>query len=125
MELTQRQRDILEGKEGDVKAKVMKTLVMYGETFGAEKMVDITGKYGHLVTSFGLSVMSPVYDLMDTLINSGTLSCQRFSVDPRPLEKGLPMNLIQNIFFRVMYSKQKDYDAQLEKLGIMSHLLYG
>ena len=36
MELTQRQRDILEGKEGDVKAKVMKTLVMYGETFGAE-----------------------------------------------------------------------------------------
>ena len=124
MELTQRQRDILEGKEGDVKAKVMKTLVMYGETFGAEKMVDITGKYGHLVTSFGLSVMSPVYDLMDTLINSGTLSCQRFSVDPRPLEKGLPMNLIQNIFFRVMYSKQKDYDAQLEKLGIMSDDAY-
>ena len=124
MELTQRQRDILEGKEGDVKAKVMKTLIMYGETFGAEKMVDITGKYGHLVTSFGLSVMSPVYDLMDTLINSGTLSSQRFSVDPRPLEKGLPMNLIQNIFFRVMYSKQKDYDEQLKKLGIMSDDAY-
>ena len=70
MVLTDRQQAILDGKEGDVKAKVMKTLVMYGEAFGAEKMVDITGKHGHLVTSFGLSVMKPVYDLMDTLIPS-------------------------------------------------------
>ena len=86
MELTKRQQDILDGKEGDVKAKVMKTLTMYGETFGAPKMVDVTGKYGHLVTSFGLSVMKPVYDLMDTLIDGGALSSQQFSVDPRPLE---------------------------------------
>ena len=47
MELTKRQQDILDGKEGDVKAKIMKTLVMYGETFGSERMVDITGKYGY------------------------------------------------------------------------------
>lgn len=120
MELTKRQQDILDGKEGDVKAKVMKTLVMYGETFGSERMVDITGEYGHLVTSFGLSVMKPVYDLMDTLIEGGALSGQKFSVDPRPLEDCVPRNLIQNIFFKVMYSKQSDYDAQLEKLGIMS-----
>ena len=64
MELTKRQQDILDGKEGDVKAKVMKTLIMYGETFGAPKMVDVTGKYGHLVTSFGLSVMKPVYPVL-------------------------------------------------------------
>ena len=52
MILTERQKGILEGKEGEVKSKVMKTLIMYGETFGAEKMVDITSQYGHLVTSF-------------------------------------------------------------------------
>ena len=124
MELTKRQQDILDGKEGDVKAKVMKTLIMYGEAFGAPKMVDVTGKYGHLVTSFGLSVMKPVYDLMDTLIDGGALSSQKFSVDPRPLENCVPRNLIQNIFFKVMYSKQADYDKQLKTLGIMADDAY-
>ena len=120
MILTERQKGILEGKEGEVKAKVMKTLIMYGETFGAEKMVDITSEYGHLVTSFGLSVMKPVYELMDTLIAGGAVSSQKFTVDPMPLEKCVPCNFIQNIFFKVMYSKQKEYDQQLKKLGILS-----
>ena len=124
MELTKRQQDILDGKEGEVKAKVMRTLIMYGETFGSGKMVDITGKYGHLVTSFGLSVMKPVYDLMDTLIDGGAVSSQKFSVDPRPLEGCVPKNPIQNLFFKVMYSKQGDYDRQLEKLGIIGHDAY-
>ena len=48
MELTARQQAILDGKEGEVKAKVMRTLIMYGETFGSTRMVDITGEYGHL-----------------------------------------------------------------------------
>lgn len=120
MRLTERQQRIYDGKEGDVKAKVMKTLVMYGETFGAEDMLDITGEYGHLVTSFGLSVMKPVYELMDTLIRGGAVSSQKFTVDPMPLEKCVPRNLIQNIFFKVMYSKQKEYDEQLKKLGLLS-----
>ncbi len=120
MVLTERQMAILDGKEGDVKAKVMKTLVMYGETFGAEKMVDITGEYGHLVTSFGLSVMKPVYALMDRLIEGGAVSGQKFTVDPMPLEKCLPKTFLQNVFFKVMYSKQKEYDVQLEKLGLLS-----
>ena len=124
MQLDKRQQAILDGKEGEIKAKVMKTLVMYGETFGAEKMVDITGEYGHLVTSFGLSVMKPVYSLMDRLIEGGAVSAQKFSVDPRPLESCVPRNLIQDIFFRVMYSKQKDYDEQLKKLGIMAEDAY-
>lgn len=35
MELTAEQRDILQGKQGDTLAKVMETLVRYGEIFGA------------------------------------------------------------------------------------------
>ncbi len=120
MILTERQQRIYDGKEGEVKAKVMKTLIMYGETFGAERMKDITGEYGHLVTSFGLSVMKPVYALMDTLIEGGAISSQKFTVDPMPLEKCVPRNFIQDIFFRVMYSKQKEYDEQLKKLGLLS-----
>ena len=36
MYLTPEQQAILDGSKGEVMAKVMKTLVMYGETFGAD-----------------------------------------------------------------------------------------
>ncbi|MDR2655769.1 MAG: aconitase X catalytic domain-containing protein [Oscillospiraceae bacterium] len=118
MKLSPEQEAILNGEKGETFAKVMKTLVMYGEAFGAEKMVPVTSRYGHLVTSFGLSVMKPVYALMDKLIQGGAISQQKFTVDPQPLDKNVPANFLQNIFFKVMYSKQGEYNAQLEKLGI-------
>jgi predicted aconitase len=119
MLLTQEQQALLDGQGGPTKAKIAKTLIMYGECFGAEKMVPVTGEKGHLVTSFGLSMMNPIYDLMDELISAGALSTQAFSVDPRPLDPAVPATLLQNIFFKVMYSKQGDYEAQLSKLGLM------
>jgi len=118
MQLSSEQLAVLNGSKGDVMAKVMKTLVMYGETFGATHMVPVTAKYGHLVTSFGLSVLKPVYALMDQLIEAGIQSAQGFSVDPRPLDKHVPASFVQNLFFKIMYSKQKDYEAQLQKLGL-------
>jgi len=120
MFLTPEQQSILDGAKGETLAKVMKTLVMYGETFGAEKMVPVTSKNGHLVTSFGLSVMKPVYELMDQLISAGVLSQQPFSVDPRPLDKNVPTNLLQNLVFKYMYSKQTSYEAQLKTMGLMN-----
>lgn len=120
MQLTQQQQAVLDGSQGEVMAKVMKTLVMYGETFGASRMVPVTSQQGHLVTSFGLSMMKPVYELMDQLIESGALSQQKFTMDPRPLDPAVPSNFLQNLVFRVMYSKQADYEAQLQKLGLVS-----
>ena len=120
MILTKEQQAILDGEKGETLAKVMKTLVMYGEAFGAEKMVPITSKNNHLVTSFGLKVMSPVYDLMQTLLDGGVTSEQKFSVDPRPIDPNVPANFLQKIVFnKFMYSKQDFYEGQLEKLGLM------
>jgi len=124
MKLTAEQQSILDGERGEVFAKIMKTLVMYGEAFNAAEMTPVTGAKGHLVTSFGLSVMKPIYGLMDQLIEAGALSQQPFSVDPRPLDKNIPANLLQNIFFKVMYSKQQYYDAQLKKIGILADNAY-
>lgn len=120
MTLTPEQQAVLNGERGETLAKVMQTLVRYGETFGAEKMVPVTGGCGHLVTSFGLSVMKPVYALMEQLIDSGVLSGQKFSADPRPLDNNVPKNLLQDLFFHVMYSKQTDYEKQLQTLGLLS-----
>ena len=121
MFLTDEQQAILNGSKGETMAKVMKTLVMYGETFGADKMVPVTSKYNHLVTSFGLKMMGPVFDLMQKLIDGGAISQQPFSVDPRPVDKNVPANLLQNIIFnKIMYTKQESYEEQLKALGLMN-----
>ena len=120
MILTKEQQAILNGEKGETLAKVMKTLVMYGDAFEAEKLVPITSKHNHLVTSFGLKVMSPVYDLMQQLLDADVSSEQTFSVDPRPLDKNVPANVLQNLVFnKFMYTKQDFYEEQLHKLGLM------
>ena len=121
MFLTDEQQAILNGSKGETMAKVMKTLVMYGETFGADKMVPVTSEYNHLVTSFGLKMMGPVFDLMQKLIDGGAISQQKFSVDPRPVDKNVPVNLLQNLIFnKIMYTKQASYEEQLKQLGLMN-----
>ena len=120
MYLTPEQQAILDGSKGEVQAKVMKTLVMYGEAFGADKMVPVTSTYNHLVTSFGLKMMKPVFDLMQQLIDAGAVSQQQFSVDPRPVDKNVPANFLQNfIFNKIMYATQERYEGQLKEMGLM------
>ena len=102
MKLTPEQQAVLDGSKGEVMAKVMKTLVMYGDAFGAEKMVPVTSTYGHTVISFGINAMKPVYDLYDQLIEAGAFSEQKFTADPLPLDQ------------------KARYEAQLRKLGILS-----
>lgn len=122
MILTNEQQAILNGSKGETLAKVMKTLVMFGEAFHAEKMVPVTSKYNHLVTSFGLGVLQPVYDLMQQLIDAGAVSGQQFTADPRPLDANVPANLLQKLIFNhFMYNKQDFYEGQLQKLGLVDH----
>ena len=110
----------MNGSQGETMAKVMKTQVMFGEAFGAEKMVPVTSDYNHLVTSFGLKLLGPVYELMDKLLEAGAPSKQKFSVDPRPIDPNVPANFLQKFIFKnFMYSRQDFYEDQLQKLGLM------
>ena len=125
MQLTAEQQAMLNGEQGEVMAKVMKTLVMYGETFGAERMVPVTSEKGHLVTSFGLKMMTPVFDLMDQLLNAGVTSKQKFSVDPKPFDPAVPSDFLKNfVFKKFMYSKQDSYNEQLRKMGLLDDNAY-
>lgn len=121
MILTEKQQAILNGSEGEAMAKVMKTLVMYGNAFNAEKMVPVTSKYNHLVTSFGLGIIAPVYELMDKLIDAGLVSKQKFSADPRPYDPNVPADFLKKLIFKkFMYNKQEFYENQLQKLGLLN-----
>ena len=119
MKLTPEQQAMLDGQQGETMAKVVKTLVMYGDAFGAERMVPVTSKYGHTVISFGLKAIQPVYDLYDQLIDAGLASGQKFTADPRPIDPKVPSSLLEDIVFKkIMYTHQEKYEAQLRKLGI-------
>jgi predicted aconitase len=125
LNLTPEQQALLDGKKGDMMAKVMKTLVMYGDTFGAERMVPVTSKEGHTVISYGLAALKPVYDLFDRLIDAGLTNGQKFTADPRPLDKNVPTTLLENVIFeRIMYTEQDRFEAQLKKLGIVDDDAY-
>ena len=118
--LNEEQQAILNGSKGETMAKVMRTMIQYGGIFGAERMVPVTSKYNHLVTSFGLKAMTAVYELMDQLIAAGVSSSQKFTVDPRPIDKNVPANLLQKAIFNLaMYTKQDEYEEQLKKLGLL------
>ena len=119
MKLTDEQKAVLEGRDGETMAKVMETVVMFGDIFGAEKLVPVTHKDGHLVTSFGIALMKPLFSTMDKLIAAGIKAQGKFTVDPRPLDyENVRCNILEKIAFHVMYKKQADYEAQLDKVGL-------
>ncbi len=119
MKLTPEEEGILNGSQGEAMAKVMKTLVLYGDAFGAERFVPVVGK-GHFVTIFGLSVLQPVYKIMDELIGAGLKVEETFTVDPRPIDyANVKCNLIEKLIFsKIMYGAQAPYEEQLKKLGL-------
>ena len=121
MTLTKEQEALLNGEKGEVMAKIVKTLVMFGDTFGATRMVPVTSKYGHTVISYGLKVLSPVLDVFDEIIDAGLTDGQKFTADPRPLDKNVPSSLLDDAVFKlIMYTEQNRYEEQLRKLGITS-----
>lgn len=118
IELTNDERDILEGKKGETLQKVMKSVVLYGEAFGAKRLVPLNSSV-HLVTSFGITILKPVFDMMDELIGSGLMAELPFTVDPRPLDyENVKCSLVEKLVFKIMYGKQKEYEKQLKEVGL-------
>ncbi|HKL94285.1 MAG TPA: aconitase X [Clostridia bacterium] len=120
MKLTKEQEAILDGAEGETKALVMETLVMFGDIFGAKKLVPVTHKDGHLVTSFGVGLLKPLYRTMDRLIKDGLKTQGNFTVDPRPIdEENVKYGVLDKLVLKkFMYSAQERYEKQLKAIGL-------
>ncbi|HBL35454.1 MAG TPA: hypothetical protein DDZ55_01445, partial [Firmicutes bacterium] len=118
MELTPEEKGILEGKQGETLQKVMESVVLYGEVFGAKRLVPLDGPV-HLVTSFGIPLLKPVFELMEELITNNLITQERFTVDPRPLDyANVKCNPLEKLVFKIMYGKQNEYEEQLHKVGL-------
>ncbi len=119
MILTDEEKAILNGEKGATMAKVIKTLILYGETFGAKRFARVTAP-GHLVTSFGISVLSPVFNITQELIDAGLKAEMPVTVDPRTIDyKNVKCNPIEKLIFnKFLYGMQDEYELQLRQLGL-------
>lgn len=115
---------IKNGQQGEAMAKVLNTLVMYGEAFGAERMVPITGRMGHAVIGTGSLTWKPVFDLMEELIEGGALPRQSFTTDPRGIEPHVPISLKEKMMFKLIFSNQNRMEKQWKRMGIKDENAY-
>ena len=120
MKLTSEQQEILEGKQGPTMAKIMETVVMFGDIFDAPRLVKVTHDDGHLVTSFGIKLLKPLFSTMEQINEAGIKTKGNFTVDPRPIDyENVKCNLLEKLVFsKVMYAKQEMYEEQLMKAGL-------
>ena len=85
MKLTPDEQAILDGKEGPEKAKLMKILVRFGETFGATKLVDLGGA-PHSNLFIGAPYLGSLIDMLDQCAQAGLKSYATYTVNPRPYD---------------------------------------
>jgi predicted aconitase len=118
MELTAEEQAILDGEQGEALRKAMESVVSYGATFGAQRLVPIDAA-AHLVTSMGVNIIKPYFAMVNDLIAANLRTKEPFTVDPRPIDReNVRYSLLEKIVFKRIYGKQKSYEQQLSRLGL-------
>ena len=118
MELTPEEIDMLNGNKGLTLQKAMKTIVKYGDTFGATRLVPLDGPI-HVVNASGLFILKPLFSICNELIAAGLQTKEKFTVDPRPVDyQHIKYKPAHKAVFNILFSKQRKYEYQLMRLGL-------
>ncbi|NIN66918.1 MAG: DUF521 domain-containing protein, partial [Anaerolineae bacterium] len=119
IKLTQEERDLLQGRMGPTMQKVMKTVALYGEALGADRLVDIEGD-GHFVIPWASPGIAPPIEMLDELAAAGLKTTHPFTLDPRaPLDfENLSLRPEQEQTLEQMYRDQARYDERMLQLGL-------
>lgn len=105
-------------------AKVLRTVVRYGEIFGADRLAELDGPI-HVVTSMGMTGLDAAFDLLDELIDAGLTTTRPFTVDPRPFDfDAVPYTEREKRDLLALYAHQDRYEEQMRRLGIKSDDAY-
>ena len=85
MTLTQEEQDILNGSQGEVMAKVLKTIIMHGELFGAERLVKCGGA-PHTSLYTGAPWVEPVLEMFEEIADAGLKAFAPYTVNPMVID---------------------------------------
>ena len=117
MKLTREEQAILDGKEGEEKAKLMKILVQFGNTFGADELVDLGGA-PHSNMFIGAPYMASMIRMLDECAKAGLKSYAPYTVNPRPYDVYKVQNNAKDMeMIYEGYSSQWDLDYVHARLG--------
>ena len=117
MKLTKEEQAILDGKEGKEKAKLMKILVQFGNTFGADELVDLGGA-PHSNMFIGAGYMASMIKMLDECAKAGLKSYAPYTVNPRPYDVYNVQNNVKDMeLIYEGYPLQKDLDYVHVRLG--------
>ena len=122
MKLTREEQAILDGKDGKEKAKLMKILVTFGNTFGAEKLVDLGGA-PHSNMFIGAPYMKSLIKMLDECARAGLKSYATYTVNPRPYDVYNVNNNAQDMkLIYEGYKLQRDLDKCEKQLQVQHDL---
>jgi predicted aconitase len=82
MYLNKEEERILDGYEGEMLSKLMRFLVEIGDSFEAEKLIEIVS--AHTVLNIGLSICRAAADILHRIAESGLKVKVRTTADPIP-----------------------------------------
>jgi predicted aconitase len=85
MKLTQEEQDILNGSQGEVMAKVLKTVVAHGELFGATHLA-VAGGAPHSSLYTGGPWVEPVLEMFEEIADAGLKAHAPYTVNPMPID---------------------------------------
>ena len=119
MKLTPEEQEIFDGKKGPLLQKALKTVVSYGEWFGAEKLVDLEGPI-HMALSWGSGAIEPFLDIYEKFIDEGIKTYRPFTANPTPMDhERLNPGPEHRKVFDETYSNQDRLTEVLLKLGLI------
>ncbi len=117
MQLTDDEQAILDGKDGEEKAKLMKILVKFGETFGATKMVKLGGA-PHSNLYIGAPYLESLIIMLEQCAEAGLTSYAPYTVNPRPYDVyNVQNNAVEMGLIAEGYPLQMRLDAVHAALG--------
>ena len=117
MKLTKEEEAILNGSEGEEMAKLMKILVLFGNAFGAEKLVELGGA-PHSNMFIGADYMKSMIDMLDQCARAGLKSYATYTVNPRPYDVYNVQNNLKDMeLIYEGYALQKKLDYVHARLG--------
>ena len=117
IKLTAEEKAILDGKEGEEMAKLMKIQVLFGNTFGAEKLVDLGGA-PHSNLYPGAPYLNSMIKMLDECAKAGLKSYAPYTVNPRPYDAYNVQNNVKEMqIIYEGYPLQHDLDWVHARLG--------
>ncbi len=119
LKLTPEEQEIMDGKQGELLQKAMKTICDYGRLFGADKLVDLDCA-PHMAMSWGSDGVEPFLKIYKQLANAGLKTYAPFTADPKPMDyDNIPMTKEETEMAGKIYNRMDELEKVNLSLGMI------